>query len=764
MEVDEEYQGQEHTRNLILSTCTALGGFEDRVQPNGVVEKVYLVGDEALPCLKDLKRIIRVDEVLARDVLIGLNVLESDLIPIVLNQDRLGTATGERFVLACLEIIVPMTWPLPKVLEPDLNPNLVLAYRKMKHQLLEKGIFEAALRICAKSLKIPLRERSGRDEAIIRLTLYFWRNLTAIPDPLATEIAANDLVFESSLQELLFSRLFESNALELILTIASNAGVTDSAEWNPVVLEILFYLLEYTEPKAVFKANASAQVTSELASRLSTLMSSEHQNKKFKSDTPASRHNRFGGSYVVQGWDGKKHVSMKQQAGYASLDSLFNNQKKNRAGVKRKQMDDNIRSGFKSNQSLVYLRQFSQSFMESCFNTFYTSIFKSMQREDKALVEADYARHYFTQRWFLEFVTYEIHAARAAQHEREKERHQKESDTLILPARPPPTDADNSDDTSPSADVHPAPSADIQPSVEEPLAFDYDLVANTIDLTVFGACMRRIRTCIEDKRWFDVKVAADCLRQMLVIVSGMANTSTPEYQEVSDYIQSNLYHEQSTLDIFPDLIRTYKDQSLSYLDSVIQLVHVILKLLERYCKKEKVLFVRKKRKAKAKKTGDTQEQDGLDNSEDEEREQQMASHEHAFAFEQFEKRFVNYDCVQVCCQLLEHYQTLEADSLHCITSIFHRLMVKKKAEHLFWKIPTLELFNRILQDRTKLPKSAALTNLYQFITFVTRQFFKKADAYPLLFVETFFKVEPCRLPTPVVKPSLTYDDNTLNST
>ena len=38
----------EKTRQLILSTCTALGGFEDRITSTGDVQKVYLVGDEAL--------------------------------------------------------------------------------------------------------------------------------------------------------------------------------------------------------------------------------------------------------------------------------------------------------------------------------------------------------------------------------------------------------------------------------------------------------------------------------------------------------------------------------------------------------------------------------------------------------------------------------------------------------------------------------------------------------------------------------------------
>lgn len=44
------------------------------------------------------------------------------------------------------------------------------------------------------------RERSTRDQAIIRLTLYLWRNLTAIVDPKASSISSGEKVLLSKLQ------------------------------------------------------------------------------------------------------------------------------------------------------------------------------------------------------------------------------------------------------------------------------------------------------------------------------------------------------------------------------------------------------------------------------------------------------------------------------------------------------------------------------------------------------------------------------------
>ena len=41
----------------------------------------------------------------------------------------------------------------------------------------------------------------------------------------------------------------------------------------------------------------------------------------------------------------------------------------------------------------------------------------------------------------------------------------------------------------------------------------------------------------------------------------MTKAPQEEYREVAEYIQSNIYHEHSTLDLFTDLLKEYKNQS-----------------------------------------------------------------------------------------------------------------------------------------------------------------------------------------------------------
>lgn len=78
---------------------------------------------------------------------------------------------------------------------------------------------------------------------------------------------------------------------------------------------------------------------------------------------------------------------------------------------------------------------------------------------------------------------------------------------------------------------------------------------------------------------------------------------------------------------------------------------------------------------------------------------------------------------------------MEPEYIHYITSFFHRIIVKRNAEYLFWKLPVMELFNRIMLHSSKFPRTEAHAQLKELIRYSTRQFFKYASIYPLLFVE-----------------------------
>ncbi|KAF7726188.1 Topoisomerase 1-associated factor 1 [Apophysomyces ossiformis] len=719
-------------KDLLLSTCTALGGYEEVETPDGKIEYKYAVGDEAL----DLKRFIRYGtrepEKSTLFILAEFNLIEKDLVPLILTHANQDSAIAERFVLACVELIVPMTWPLDKDNEEErpIYSRMLEYHRQYKLALLAPNVLEAIVHLVFRPLSVPFRERSERDQTVIRLVLYLLRNLTAIPDLRVSPSATGDMLRMATMQERLLIRFCESPIMELLLTMASSSMDADSAEFNVMVLEIVHNILQHVNPKDVFLGDINKKAdNANQTSKLSLLLEEENDRKRVKSRKEPTRHNRFGGSFTLQGWDGSRYVVHNPKAIYSSTNQLIDEKKKpDRRGQKRKERDEiGEYVAYRDSQALIYMKRMAQSFLESCFN--------DIEREDKKIMEKDHLRLYFTMKWFLEYLAYEHAAYHSAKERKEKEKQTdiESSSELFLPPRA---------DVRTAADTSQAISTDIE-KTDEPLPFDYDLVASAMDLRTFLLCLRRLRVSLEDKLWLDVQVGADCFKQMLLTLTAMASSPHEEYRQLADYIQGNIYHEQSTFDLFIDLIKRYRNQSLGYLLAVVQLTHVLLKMLEKFSKKQQVMFVRKKksklRKEKADEDTAQGDSESDEESAEERRERQIAYREHVFKFESLEAKYATTDVVRIYCSLLENYSTLKPEILICITTLFHRIMVKRKVEHPFFKLPVLDLFNRILSEYHYLPKSPAMSQLVQFIRYSVRQFFKRANEYPLLFVEALFK-------------------------
>ncbi|KAI8147994.1 timeless protein-domain-containing protein [Fennellomyces sp. T-0311] len=736
--MDEGTEVEQTHRNYILATCSALGGFEEKQVAPDRFQKVYTLGDEALGCLKDLKRAIRAESHVQYKTflpaLAEFNVLESDLVPIILLHSRDTSDLGTRFVLACVELLVPMTWPIrldDEEEEVEYDPNMMDRYRRHKLALLAPRVLETIAGLVTGPLSIPFRERSIHDHTVIRLVLYFFRNLTAIPDLNASQDSSEEALRMAYMQQQTVLRFCETGVMDLLLAIGSNSAEPDAAEWNVIVLEIFYNLLKNVSPKDVFTGGSVDENdnTNMLSDKLANLLREEGRVKRIKTQNQPTRHNRFGGSYAIKGWDGNTHVSHKPEAAYADLSQLLNvNKKEDRRGQKRRQMDEiNVRKTYISSTALKHLKEMAETFLDSVFNEFYLSLIKDIERENQKFRTPDYVHYFHTMRWFLEFFALQKEDANRKA-EQEKEQEEREHNDVLVLRRP-----------GEGGLVGPAMDEEQQ---HEENGIDYDQVASAMDLRAFMVCLRWMRIALDQKLWLHVQVAADNFRQLLVTVSAMSKAPQEEFQEVAEYIQSNIYHEHATLDLFIDLIRKYRNQSYGYLESTVKLTHVMLKLLEQYSQKNQVMFVRKK-KAKSKKStgGEGSGDETADNDhsgEEDEREQQLAYREHIFKFQSFEKKYLTADVVRVYCVLLERFETLSPETLHCITSLFHRIMVKRQVENVFFKISVLELFNRILCRYSSLPKTNVMNELVQFIRYCTRQFFKRAEEYPLLFVEVMF--------------------------
>ena len=132
----------------------------------------------------------------------------------------------------------------------------------------------------------------------------------------------------------------------------------------------------------------------------------------------------------------------------------------------------------------------------------------------------------------------------------------------------------------------------------------------------------------------------------LLLIDTMALSSEEEDVEAAEILQNQIYYNGDVLDSSLQVITTYRDQSISYLDAIVNFAYVLLRMLEKYSKTKSYMFVRKRKAAKKKRkavadaasTSVPEEYVGDDEAEGMDEDRDAPSYkEHAFQFAQFEQ-------------------------------------------------------------------------------------------------------------------------------
>jgi len=101
---EEQYNQLKFT---VVNITTAMGGLEEVMGQDGEIEMEYVLGDDCLRCLRDLRKLWRQDEddhnrVIPR-IYAEVNVLQSELLPLLLKTANMGEK-GKKIALACSEL------------------------------------------------------------------------------------------------------------------------------------------------------------------------------------------------------------------------------------------------------------------------------------------------------------------------------------------------------------------------------------------------------------------------------------------------------------------------------------------------------------------------------------------------------------------------------------------------------------------------------------------------------------------------------------
>ncbi|KAJ5543159.1 DNA repair protein (Tof1) [Penicillium sp. DV-2018c] len=702
-------------RNYVYGLVTALGGF------NGENADQYVLGDDALACLRDIKRWLKLyDEKNNRmDVARCLgeaNLVNGDLFPIL----SLWWATGQkskhmsRIALACLELLVPLTWPVEFHSQMTVNhhrhtPYIQQTQVQYKRGALKSGgasLLRAAIRIALPSMAIPRSERGARDEGILKLLLYFLRNIAIISPN--TRLAAEGDEEETS-RSATINAFHEQDAFALLATMCSNVGDDFSLQDIPL-METLFHIVKGVNVEKLFLDGEERK--NKRTDELKDLLNKESMVRREYAKNAPTRHGRFGTMIWVKRDEAKMSTVSGQDVlrdDETTLQKMDDSKKWNKPRPRRKQGEAAQNNNFNMPAHLNYdatrnLRTFVEEFLDSGFNPLFTHVRRAIEREAERVLEINVRQFFYTVAWFLE-----AERVRRARQLRQRKA-QKGGRTK-----------------------------DIEPD-------SYGLVAGVLNQETFILLNRAMQTSLDNKEWEDLNAQMRCFTQILLTVQEMAASPLEEDQEIAENIQNRIFYEETTHDRILSIVRGYKDQGFGYLDACTELAHVFLRMLERYSKNNADMQIRSRRRARRKqKKAKEAEQEGANddeerNSEDEDMEDAaQVTKERNFDFKRFAAKFCNQACVDTFVTFTSFYKELNAEQLKRAHRYFYRIAFKQEMTVLLFRLDIISLFYRMIKGPGPMDSSKPVFKEWEeLVRQIIRRLIKKLDQRPALITELLF--------------------------
>ena len=682
-----------------------------------------MLGDDALACLKDLKKWLKLHDEKANrlDVarcLAEANLVKGDLLEILAawveaaTEDKLKL----KIALACLELLVPLTWPIEKNdTQMTVNhhrhvPYLQLAQTSYKRAILEHEsatILRTSVRIGLPSIALPLGERSPRDEGIIKLLLYFFRNIAMISPP-------QNLPNEGKEGEVSRSATIEAfhrqDVLALLLTISSNMG-EDFNTQDTVIMEVLFHLLKGVDVEKLFMDKK--QLKSKNDDELKSLLAQEAGMHRSYAKNAPTRHNRFGTMIWVKRDEAGKVSTVSGQDvlkdGQQTLSKMDQTKKWNKPRQRVKNEEpayDRFDMPVPLTESAnTHLRAFVEEFLDSSFNPLFNHIRRAIEREAERLLDAHQQQFFYLVSWFLE--------AERVRRRKRKEAEKRKKDKKL----------------------------------EETFEADsFALIASVLNQESFILLNRFMQDRLDLKSWREVQAGMRCFTQILLIVQDMAESQLEEDQEIAENIQNRIFYEETTHDRIVAILRGYKDQGFGYLNSCTELSHVFLRILERYSRENVDLQVRSRRRARkskkaaAKQREQNNEDDGDQASEMEDvAEAERVTRERKFDFTRFSTKFMSQACTDTFVSFTKYYTDLDVEQLKRAHRFFYRVAFKQDLSVMLFRLDIIALFNKMIKGPGGLDLANPMFKEWdELVRQLIKKMIKKLEQRPELAVELLF--------------------------
>lgn len=373
--------------------------YEDELdEETGEITRVFRLGDECLACIKDLKKMWKLDEfddnrTIAR-IFHEAALLRKDLLPILQTtaHHEPGT-TAYKIALATTDLILAMTWPIDPIQElkdadlmdadndasgirPKIDYKGLLAIQSSyKAAILRQNAIQTLFSITMPSLQKPKRDRRERDINIIAMILHIFRNLAALKDAVPGASLSTEALEQQSLQSELIIQLHSSSVFDFLITIASNSDTSEFKAWTFITLDILHLIFRSVKAQelvsvSVSSSNGTNGLSALRSNKLADLLKAEGNAKKVESRKTTTRHSRFGTTMALETSDGsgKRYIMHKQSALVLSPTKILDEVKKGKK--KKTRIEDDLApaaSDLKP-QAIKCLSETALSFLDSACN------------------------------------------------------------------------------------------------------------------------------------------------------------------------------------------------------------------------------------------------------------------------------------------------------------------------------------------------------------------------------------------------------------
>ncbi|TEA12291.1 Topoisomerase 1-associated factor 1 [Colletotrichum sidae] len=691
-------------RAHVASLVSALGGIsiDDETQ--------YALGDEALDVLRDLKKWIRFyDEKTNRmDVarcISEAKLIADHLLPILAlwPENDTDNKFKARIALACLELLVPLTWPMERDPERMTNnhhrhmPVLELAQLGYKRDIINfdgAQILHTAIRVALPAMAIPIGDRSPRDQGIIKLALFFLRNVAMITAPPNVKSDETQTSRSTTIDAFSFQDIFM-----VLLMISSNMGEDFRTE-DVVVMEVIYHLVKQVKVGELFMNDQ--QLSKAKGKELTSLLKKEAAMRG--AHARPTRHNRFGTMLWVQREGGKMSTITGQDAlvDSATRQMKLDESKKFKPARRAKKEEVESRdlgAPVRLNERATeQLRTFVEDFLDAGFNPLFEHVRKSIDREAPHVLTYHRRQLMYLVAWFLE----------AERLRRKSKRDSKK------------------------------PGADDEIS-------SFNLVAGVLNQAMFVTLMKTMHDSWEHKEWPTLTAAMRCFTQILLTVQEMSDSGNEDDEEIAENILSRLFYEDSTHDLIANVVRQYKDQGFEYLDSSTELTHHFLRILEAYSKQNVDMQVRSRKRTRRKKKA-AQEAAGVDKSDvenddsgNDEANAERETKERKFDFHRFANRFTPQGVVDTFVAFTKFYRDLDDSQLKRAHRYFYRVAFKQEMSVMLFRVDIIHLFYNMIKGPEPIDKSSGMYKEWEELSKqIIRKCTRKIGERPELIVEMLF--------------------------